>query len=337
MKTSQLLKNLAVIALFAAGLSVLFDAPFLICFAILVIAGAVQYMVRMSNNGVAMFEGLAPEVWLPLVKEDFYPSNSFLQGAEDMSALVDNDKINFAEAGADPTVMKNNTNYPVGVTEANDTPKSIELDYYDTDSTVVRNAIAVELAYDQRKIYADKHKKAMLKRLGMDAAHAYAPVSNDSSKFNTILNLGVNDSMIDAVIDLQKAYNECDDDGTERNLVLAPTHMAQISKEDKVLYKSMIAEPGSVFFGFRVWSYSKNPIYVTNDGITKAAQGTILVPGTHKVSSFSFLKSEVMKAQGTFKMFSALNDPAAKGDIFNFQMRALVSSLRGKYSGAILK
>jgi hypothetical protein len=339
MKTSKLLKNLLVIAMFAILLTPLVSqspTAVVVTFAVLLVAGAVLYMVRVMNGGIALFDGLAPEVWLPLVKEDFYPSNSFLNGAQDMSALVNYDKINFAQAGADPNVLKNNTDYPIQATVVSDSPKAIELDYYDTESSIVRNAVAIELAYDQRALYADKHKKALLKRIGLDAAFAYAPVQNDNSKYNTVLNLGNGDGIIDAVIDLQKSYNACDDDGTQRNLVLCPEHMAMISKEDKVLYKSIMATAGAEFYGFRIWNYSKCPIYIGGTGV-KAAFGAAFVEGTHKNSSFSFLKSEVMKAQGTMEMFSTLKDPAMKGDIFNFQMRALVSSLRGRYAGAILK
>lgn len=295
--------------------------------------GEGMYISKKQNKSV-LFDGLATEVWLPLVMEDFYPNASFLSAATDLSSLVDNDKINFAEAGGDPSVLKNNTNYPIGSNVATDTPKEVVLDYYDTDSTIVRNAIAVELAYDQRLLYAKKHQKALLKRFGIDAAFAYAPASNSAN--NPVLNLGVNDSVIDAVIDLQAKYNEFDDDGTDRHLVLAPTHMAKIAKEDKQLYKAMLAKPGDIYFGFKTWSFSKNPIYVSATG-AKAAFGAAFVPGTHKNSSFSFLGNEVMKAQGTFKMFSKLNDPDQKGDVFNFQMRGLVSTMRAKYSGAILQ
>lgn len=304
-----------------------------LCMAGVNFAGFVMNIVKQQSNTV-LFDGLAQEVWLPLVMEDFYPSNHFLSAAQDMSSLVDNDKINFAEAGADPSVMKNNTVYPIGTNVATDTPKEIALDYYDTDSTIVRNAIAVELAYDQRSLYARKHQKALLKRLGQDAAYAYAPVSNGAN--NPVLNLAANDSFIDAVIDLQAAYNAFDDDGTDRNLVLTPTHMAKVAKEDKQLYKAMLAKPGDIYFGFKIWNYSKNAIYVGATG-AKAAFGAAFVAGTHKYGSFSFMGNEVMKAQGTFKMFSTLNDPAQKGDVFNFQMRGLVSSLRGKFSGAILQ
>lgn len=317
--------------LFSGGLNV-YTAVALV---VLIAAGAFKFYMR-KVNGAMLFEGLAPEVWLPLVKEDFYPSNSFLNGAMDMSALVDNDKINFAEAGADPNVMKNNTNYPIAVNVVTDSPKAIELDYYDTDSSLVRNAVAIEQNYDQVLLYTNKHKKSMLKRLGMDAAYSYAPALQDSNKFNTVLNMGANDSVIDAIIDLQEKYDECDDDGSDRHLVLAPWATAAISKEDKALFKSIMAEPGKEFYSFKIWRYSKTPLYIGDTG-AKAAFGAAYNPEIHKKSCISFLGSEVMKAQGTFQMFSTLKDPSQKGDIFNFQMRGLVSSLRGKYSGAIIK
>lgn len=333
MSKLKFLTNLLVLTamafVYAAALAV---SP-IIPFSILLIAGVAVHLTKKSG-GITLFSGLAPEVWLPMVKENFYPSNSFLSAAQDLSSLVNNDKINFAEAGADPNVLKNNTTYPINVNVAGDTPKAIELDYYDTDSSLVRNAVAVELSYDQRMLYANKHKKALLKKLGMDAAFAYAPTQHDTNNFNTVLEAG--SSLIDAIIDLQKAYNDYDDDGTGRNLVLCPAHMAQIAKEDKVLYKSIMAEAGAMYYGFKIFTYSKTPIYIISTK-TKAAMGVAFVEGTHKNASFSFLSSEVMKAQGTFEMFSSIKDPNQKGDIFNFQMRALVSSLRNKYAGAILK
>ena len=335
MKLSKFLKNTAIIALFSVILSPLsgFSAP--IVFSLLFGAGMVNHQMT-QQNGPVFFDGLAPEVWLPLVKENFYPNASFLNGAQDMSSLVNYDAINFAEAGADPAVLKNNTTYPVNSADAGDTPKQIVLDYYDTESTIVRNAVAIELAYDQRVIYANKHKKALMKRFGRDAAYAYAPVQTDVPTNNKVISLASGDSVIDAIIDLQAFYNNTDVDGTERHLVLHGDHMAAIAKEDKVLYKSLMVESGTTYCGFKIWTYSQNPLYVTSTGV-KAAFGVAYNSSIHKKSSFAFLGNEVMKAQGTIELFSKLKDPDIKGDKFNFQMRGLVGSLRGQFGGAILK
>lgn len=344
MKNSKLLQNVLFNCLIGFVLSFVIGVNPAIGAAAVNGVGLAMHVVKHGSifqassiySGVTFFEGLAAEVWIPLVIENPYPDASFLNAATDMSALVDNDSINLAEAGADPDVLKNNTVFPIPDAVAEDTPLKISLNVYDTTSTIVRNAIAVELAYDQRLLYANKHKKALAKRIGMDAAYSFAPAEASSEDFNTILNLAANDSMIDAIIDLQKAYNDFDDDGTARNLVLNPNHMAKIAKEDKVLYKSIMAEKGATFYGFRIWTYSQNPLYITADEV-KAAYGVAYNPAIHKRSSFAFIGSEVMRATGTTEMFSRLKDPDVKGDKFNFQQRALVLPLRNKFQGAILQ
>ena len=331
MKTPKFLLALLFNCLIGILLASFTDWNPFICMAGVNVAGAVMYQVKLQY-GISFFDGLATEVWLPDVKEDPYPDASFVNAATDMSALVDNDKINLTEAGVDPDVLKNNTVYPVPDAVAADSPLSIELNYYDTTSTIVRNAVAIELAYDQRTLYANKHKKALAKRIGQDAAYSYAPAQHNAANFNTVLNLAANDSIIDAIIDMKAAFT-----GQEGvNLVLDPTHMAKIAKEDKVLFKAIMAEKGATFYGFKIWEYTHNPFYIGATG-AKAAFGAAFVAGTHKRSSFVFVGSEVMRADGTIKMFSRLNDPDIKGDKFNFQKRTLVLPLRNKFQGAILQ
>lgn len=291
--------------------------------------------VKHQCNGAAFFEGLAAEVWIADVLEDPYPTNSFLQGATDMSALVDADAINLAQAGVDPDVLVDNNVYPISSSDASDTPLRVVLKTYDTTSTVVRNAIAVELKYPQYQLYLNKHKKALAKKIGMDAAYMYAPTQADTAKSNFIANLGANDSIIDAIIDMQSKYGSVDKTD-ELSLVLDPIHMAKIYKEDKVLFKAISAKPGDEFYGFRIWSYSKNPYYIGATGV-KAAYGVAFDGATHKRSSFIFAKDECIIADGTADFFYKLKDPAEKGDVFNFQKRALATTIRGKFGGAILQ
>lgn len=298
-------------------------------------AGVVLHFVG-AQNGVVFFDGLAAEIWIPDVKEDFYPDSSFLSQAQDLSSLVDADAINLAEAGADPSVLVDNTVYPVGSTDAGDAALKMVLKTYDTTSTVVRNAVALELAYDQRVLYTSKHKKALLAKFGIDGAYAFAPTVN--AALNPVLDATGDPAgeILDRIIDLQTAYNTADAPLEGRILVLDPVHAAIIAKEDKKLYKAFEAAPGSMLFGFKIYMFSRNPIYIKATGV-KAAQGTAFVGATHARASFSFMKDEVMKAQGTFKLFSKLNDPGEKGDVFNFQMRGLTSKIRNKYAGAIIK
>lgn len=333
MKTSKFLLGLVINCLIGFAIATVFGLPPAACMIGVNFVGAAMY--KINQSGLAMFDGLATEVWLPDVMEDFYPDSSFLNEARDLSSMVENDAINLAEAGADPNVLVDNNVYPITANVAADTAGRLVLKTYDTDSTIVRNATALELAYDQRQLYTKKHQKALLKKLAADAAFAYAPQVN--SAYNPVLNKSATpNAILDDIIELQTMYNNLDADPDTRILVLNPNHAAIIAKEDKALYKTFEATPGKVLFGFKIYLFSQMPFYITATG-QKAAAGAAFNGGTHSRASFSFLKDEVMKAQGTFKFFSTLNDPAQKGDVFNYQMRALVSKMRDKFAGAIFK
>jgi hypothetical protein len=331
----KLLKSVVANLLMAFFISLFTGFSVLPVFGVLLLAGVMMHIAYVQSGGNLAFDGLATQVWISDVMQNFYPDNHFLTAVRDLSSLVDNNTINLAEAGADPDVLVNNTVYPVGIVDVGDNALTVPLKTYDTQNSVVRNAVAIELAYDQRALYVSKHQKAMLKKMGIDAAWAYAPTANDDSKFNKVLNLGANDSIVDALIDMQAAYGNYDADSEDRIVVFSPNHMAKIAKENKVLYKAIMAEPGSVFYGFKVFAYSKLPFYLQEG--TKAANGAAFSPDLHKQASITFLGSEVCKAMGTMDFFSRLKDPEARGDIFGYQARFTASSFRNKYMGAILQ
>jgi hypothetical protein len=296
-------------------------------------AGLIMFVLR-KKQGIVLFEGLASEIWLPDVMEDFYPDGAFIAEAEDMSQFVTKDVINLSEAGVDPDVLINNTTYPVSETVASDSNHSLELDTYDTTSTVVRNAVALELAYDQRTLYTNKHKKALLKKLSTKAAHAYSPAQNNAS--NPVLTGSGTDSVLDMIIELEQKFNDLDVDEDSRILVLCSKDQAAIAKENKSLYKEVMARPGGILYGFKIYRFSKMPSYNKTTGI-KIAFGAAINPTTDVTASVAFTRTEVMKAQGTFDFYSRLKDPDIKGDKFNYQMRALALPKRNKYCGAIVR
>ncbi len=278
---------------------------------------------------------LEKQIWLADVKEDFYPDSSFLNEATDMSGNVNNDVINLAEAGVDPIVLINNTTYPVNATVPSETPLSLQINTYDTESTIVRNAEVVELAYDKRKLYTSKHQKALRNKFGNHAIHAYAPATGATGTNKILLDAAGTGSIIDLLIDAEKHYNEVDASEEDRVIALCPKDQAAMAKESKTLYREIMAKPGTVAYGFKIYRYSKTPYYNKTNS-AKLAFGAATDANSVQASVF-FLGSEVMKATGTFDFFDRLKDPDIKGDKFNYQMRALALSIRNKYMGAIVR
>ena len=278
--------------------------------------------------------GLNKEIWISDIKEGFYPDTSFLSSAENWDMWVENDKINLAEAGADPDVLINNTSFPIAVADRTDTPISVELDMFDTKNTRLRNAELIELAYDKRNSVINGHKNALLHKFAQKAIHAFAPTSNGI--YTPVLNREAENAFkFSDIIDLQLKYNEMDAPD-DRILVLSPKHQAALAKEDLSLYKAIMAQKGELLYGFKIFTYSKMPFYTKATG-QKLAFGTAVNPANDAVASVAFCASEVMRAVGTVDMFAELKSPTERADIIGFQMRGIALPIRNKTIGAIIQ
>lgn len=276
-----------------------------------------------------LYAGLFKEIWIAKLTENFYPDGSFLSMSQDMTAFVENNTINLADAGVDPDVLVNNTTYPVPMSERTDNPLALPLDYFDTKNTVIRNATSIQLAYNKLESVIRQHRMSLFKKNIAKAAHAYGPASNTA--LTPVISIG-NKNIIDVVIDAEAAYDALDVSTDGRVLLLCPTHKAALKKADKVLFKDVFGQNGSgVLYGFKVFTTSVTPTY--NAGV-KNAFGAAAADGDVNSSLF-YSSYEVMRCDGEYDMYSRLKDPEARGDIIGFQKRFLAMPIRNKYIGAI--
>lgn len=281
---------------------------------------------------------LNKEIWLPEIMEGFYPDNSFLKESRDLSAFVDNNKINLAEAGINPNVLVNNTTYPVPMSERVDTPLEIELDYFDTENTVIRNAKKAELSYDKLASVVYGHRQALMVYFMKKAAHAYAPTANGT--FTPVLKTtGADDGTghrkltFEDLMRLEDAFDEADMGAEGRNLVLSVKHLTHLRNEDMKLYKEMLKDNQILSFKLHRLATKHLPVFDSVTGAKKAYGAAVGANDT--ISSLAFHKDEVMRADGDLDMFSVLKDPEARGDIIGFQKRGIAMPLRNKGIGSI--
>ena len=286
--------------------------------------------------------GLNKEIWLSLIKENFYPEFAFLNEALDMTAFVQNDVINLAEAGVLPAVLKNNTTYPVAAATRTDTALTLPLAYYDTESTIVRNAELAELAYDKMASIVYGHKQALLLRQYNESAHAYAPSADGALKpvVETTGTLTSSFRLITYadIVRMAQRFDSQNIPKQGRILVLDSAASAALMNEDRVLFNQAFnltsnGMPGTLY-GFKVYNYENLPLYVAAN--TKKAFGSTYAATDKYTRAIAFHKDEVMKAVGSLDMFETLRDPAARGDIIGFQQRFLAMPIRDKAIGAII-
>jgi hypothetical protein len=307
------------------------------------------YTLYSGNDFIArnvFTAGLLKEIWISRLMEKFYPTAAWLARAQDFSGNVEFNTINLAEIGADPQVLVNNTTYPVPFADRADVPLTLPLDYYDTEGTVVRNAEQQQLAYNKMDTVISQHGKALGAAQSKKAAWNFAPQAN--SAFTPVLATLGNAKVAYAanarlpfsfrnIIGAATSLDAVDAPTDGRVLVLSPTHKQDLLNEDVNLFKGFTDyKSGQIgqLYGFDIFVSSQTPTY-NNTNNTKNAFGAAPA-GTDAVSSFFFVDTEVMRAQGTMDMFSRLRDPEARGDIIGFQQRFVALSIRGKLQGAIV-
>jgi hypothetical protein len=296
----------------------------------------------MTPQGVLQ-AGLLKEVWLDVFMNNFYRTGEFLTRSIDMTAFVENNAINLAEAGVDPVIYINNTTYPIGVDDFAPNAVSIPLQWFDTKNTKVNNVLKKQYAFDAIKAITSQHQMALLEKITDKTAHAYSPAS-DATNTPVIVTSGTsNGSFLKFRIqDIQKLANLFDlkkFPKKGRVLVLHPNHVLDIQDQDVNLFKAFLnltsGQPLSLY-GFDVYVYSGTATYNKSTGV-KVAFGAAAAPSTDTVSSLAYCESEVMRAEGSVDMFylpKAMNT-GNRADEIGFQKFHIAMPIRNKAIAAI--
>jgi hypothetical protein len=278
---------------------------------------------------------LNKQIWTDQLMENFYPQASFINESVDMTENVDYNKINLAEAGVDPAVLRNNNTYPVATASRTDLPLEIPLNTLDTENTIVRNAEQKELSYNKMESVLRGHRNALQNFCNIEAAQNWAPQAN--AAFTPVMNTtgavsgGLKKASFEDFLKLESAFRNLDVDLSKLNIALTISHLQDLRNEDLKLYKEILTD--NKLFAFKLHTFTKNP-YFTAAGVKKAF-GSV-VNATDSRASFAWLSTEVMKADGTVDMFAKYKDPEQRGDVVGFQKRFVALPIRNKYLGALV-
>ena len=285
---------------------------------------------------------LHKEVWINQILEGFYPNRSFLKYAKNLSGLVDNDKINLAEAGVDPNVLINNSTYPIKVVQRVDNPISIELDKFETENTLVRRPEVIEYSYDQLESVIRGHRASLQAKTAEKAAHAFAP--DEDGEFTPVITTsGDSDGSrkmlsYKDILSLKTKFDMAEIPIEGRYLVLSPEHVTDLLNYDIGLFKDITnlkdGKPYN-FAGFNILQFSRMPKYKYDSSKWKkvAFDAEELEART---CSFAFQRDEVMMADGSLYMYITRDDPKERGTIVGFDKRFIAMPLRNKGIAAII-
>lgn len=285
------------------------------------------------------FSGLVPEIWTDQLMENIMENDAILNEMVNMDEFVTYGVINLAEAGIEPTVLENNTTYPITAVERTDGALALPLMRFDTENTVIRRAEEKQLSYNKRESVIRGHRNALVKRMVKRALHAIAPATNATGRPLLVATGADNGYGFKRLTfdDIIQAEARCNDDGidpNDRNLVLSSQHRADLLKEDKTLYNQMLKD--GTLYGFKLHTKTPKSLLPSYNGTTgaKIAFGATVL-AAHTTASVFWTKNEVMRCKEDAELFLTERDAAARGDIMGFQMNYLSMPIRNFGIGAI--
>lgn len=272
------------------------------------------------------------EIFAAIILALFYPDWSWLNELTSMDHMVEYNKINLAQVGADPSVVQDNSTWPLTPVQRTDAGIEIPLATFDTVPTHVTNVNEMETSYDKCESVVRQHADALRTKAMLSAAYNIAPSSNTADHPVLATTGAANGDGNKALtykdlLKLRTKFNKANYPMEGRVLVLCPEHEEDLLAEDVDRYNRMMTT--GMVAGFKV--------YVTNHGVQYSASGDKQSYGTTnaKPSSFAFCKSEVMRAMGTIEGEPEKRWADYRGWLLGFQMRFIAMPFRGKGIAAI--
>lgn len=239
--------------------------------------------------------------------------------------VADNNTINFVDLGGDPTVLVNNTSYPIGVESLADANKAIGLDKYQTRATKITDDEARGLSYDKMGSVIERHREVVDDKKYARAIHALAPAADTSgtpvlvtsgATFGTRKRLVVAD-----IIALKEKFDTLKVPSQGRVLVLCPEHVNDLLTQDTSFaqrYNNHTTGAIANMYGFEIYEYVDTPVYTVSTR-TKLAYGAEAASATDRNASVAFYAPRMIRAAGETKAY--IDEPDTQDQEWRYNLR----------------
>ncbi len=307
-------------------------------------------------NGVAMLTpqitgaraGVFTEVWTGEMIKAFrnsVESVGWISKIRDYSQYAENDVIHFVSLGGDPTVLVNNTDYPLGIENLDDADKPIGLDKYQTKATRITDDELHAISYNKMGSAIERHREAIDQKKYARAISAIAPAGH-TAQTPVIVTSGDNDTdgtrkklKKEDLIALKKSFDKQKIPVSGRILVLCPDHVNDLLLDDQKFanqYYNYTTGKIANLYGFEVYEYADCPYY---NATTKKKLAFGSVPQTNdRQASVAFYAPRMFRATGSTKTYlsEAKENPTTQENLINFRHYFIALPMKNEAIGAIV-
>lgn len=285
------------------------------------------------------------EMWETEMLKAFRSMGNWMGRIPRKDSYVGNNVINMTELGADPTLLINNTTYPIAVAARVDDNVALALNKYDTTNTEVTADEMYALPYDKVGSVIEQHKLVIdegtrqhgLWNLTIAGDTATTPlVETTGSELMSSSRKAIR------TVDIIKLKDELDRLKAPMNgrcLVMCSQHINELLIEDQsfqLRYQNH-AEGKMVtrYHGFDIYEDTYNPVF--NASNAKKAYGAVAA-GTDRNASVCFIAERTFQATGTVEMFfrDKSIDPENRKSVVGFQLYHIVAPKKTTAFGVIV-
>lgn len=257
---------------------------------------------------------------------------------------VGNNVINLSEIGADPTLLINNTSYPIATAARTDTAIALALNKYDTTNTKVTRDELYALPYDKEGSVIRQHRDTIaegtrehgLWNLTIAGDSGTTPLVETTGTNNGASRKAMKTADILALklrLDILKAPKQ------GRCLVMCAAHINELLLEDasfNLRYQNHVeGKMVTRYHGFDIYEDTYNPVF--NASNAKKAYGAAAA-GTDRNASVCFIADRAFQATGTVEMFhrDKHTDPENRETVVGFQLYHIIAPMKTTAFGVIV-
>jgi hypothetical protein len=291
--------------------------------------------------------GLYTEAWTGFMVKAFRSSAESLgwyAKIKSYDQYAENDVIHFVNIGGDPTVLINNTSYPLAIETLADADKPIGLDKYQTQPTAITDDEVYAISYDKMSSVIERHRDAINDKKYAKAIHALAPSENKTltpviKTTGASVDAGTRKALTRSdVIAMKKKFDKMKVPVVGRILVLCTDHVNDLLEADqKFAQQYYNYESGKItnMYSFEIYEFGDNP-YFNASTLKKIAFGEST--SGYLQGSVAFYAPRMMKADGTTKTYlsEAATDPQNQQNLVNFRHYSICLPLKEEAIGAII-
>lgn len=284
------------------------------------------------------------QMWETVLLEAFRSSGNWMGRLPRKDQYVGNNVINLTEIGADPTLLINNTTYPITTAARVDDNIALALNKYDTTNTRITDDELYALPYDKEGSVVAQHKAVILEGTRKHGLWNLA-IAGDSATTPLVETTGADNGSgrkairTADILRLKLRLDNLNAPKEGRCLVMCAAHINELLLEDasfQLRYQNHTeGKLVTRYHGFDIYEDNYNPVYTAANA--KKAFGAAAA-GTDRNASVCFIAERSFQTTGTVKMYytPAEQDPANRETVAGFRLYHIAAPMKTTAFGVIV-